>query len=228
MVVAEAFSLHFSLRFSLNQASLSVPGRLRQISNPDNDEYRPMSTMAEGEYRPRSRLQLSPVDRFGRTIDPAVLQAAEELGHGVIEYGERAVGDPAVLANLLEESAAAVSRVLRTQQQGNGTPIRDLRAYLFTALIRRVNRIARRRLASGNSPYPPSMGMPATEDLDRKILIEEFLRRCDPVTREMFYRRIEGFSWKEIGKKYGVSAHAAESRFGQALQRVRKRLGFRD
>ncbi len=187
-----------------------------------------MSTMAEGEYRPRSRLQLSPVDRFGRTIDPAVLEAAGELGQGVIEYGERAVGDPAVLANLLEDSAAAVSRVLRSQQQGNGNPIRDLRAYLFTAFIRRVNRIARRRPASGDSPYPPSMRMPPAEDLDRKILIEEFLRRCDPVTCEMFYRRIEGFSWKEIGKKYGVSAHAAESRFGQALQRVRKRLGLGD
>ncbi len=185
-----------------------------------------MSTMAAGDYRPRNRLQLSPVDRFGRAIDPAVLEAAEGLGQGVIGYGERVVGDPAVLANLLEESAAAVSRVLRTQQQGNGTPIRDLRAYLFKAFIRRVNRVAHRRPAFGNSPRPTSMGIPAAEHIDRRILIEEFLRRCDPIICEMFYRRIEGFSWKEIGKKYGISAHAAESRFGQAVQRVRKRLGL--
>lgn len=187
-----------------------------------------MSTMAAGEYRPQNRLQLSPIDRFGRAIDPAVLEAAEELGQGVIEYAERAVGDPAVSANLLEESAAAVSRVLRIQQQDNGTPIRDLRSYLFKAFIRRVNRVAYRRHASGNSPWLTPMAMPAAESLDRKILIEEFLRRCDPIICEMFYRRIEGFSWKEIGKKYGISAHAAESRFGQALQRVRKRLGLGD
>lgn len=187
-----------------------------------------MSTMAAGEYRPRGRLQLSPVDRFGRAIDPAVLDAAEKLGPKVVEYGERLVGDPAVVANLLEESAAAVTRVLRTQPQGNGTPIRDLRAYLFKAFIRRVTRVGRRRSASANSPRPPAMDVSAAEHLDRKILIEEFLRRCDPVICEMFYRRIEGFSWKEIGKKHGISAHAAESRFGQAVQRVRKRLGLGD
>lgn len=187
-----------------------------------------MSTMAAEEYRPRNRLQISPVDRFGRAIDPAVLKTAEELGQGVIEYGERAVGDPAVLANLLEESAAAVSRVLRAQQQGNGTPIRDLRAYLFKAFIRRVNRVAQRREASGNSSHLRLMGTRTTENLDRKILMGEILGRCDPIICEMFYRRNEGFSWKEIGKKYGISAHAAESRFAQAFQRVRKRLGLSD
>jgi len=44
----------------------------------------------------------------------------------------------------------------------------------------------------------------------------------------MLFRRIEGFSWKEIGKIYGISAHAAESRCGQAFQKVRKKLGYRD
>lgn len=187
-----------------------------------------MSTMAAGDHRPRNRLQLSPVDRFGRAIDPAVLEAAVELSQSVIEHAERVVGDPAVLANVLEESAAAVSRVLRAQQHDNGTPIHDLRAYLFKAFIRRVNRVAQRRQASGNSPHPRLMGAPTTENLDRKILMGEILGRCDPIICEMFYRRNEGFSWKEIGKKYGISAHAAESRFGQALRRVRKRLGLGD
>ena len=48
-------------------------------------------------------------------------------------------------------------------------------------------------------------------DLESQILVSEFLTRCDPVTRDMFYRRSQGFSWKEIGKVYGISAHAAES-----------------
>lgn len=187
-----------------------------------------MSTMAAGEYRPRHRLQLSPVDRFGRAIDPAVLEAAGKLGQPVIDYGERVLGDPAVVANLLEESAAAVTRVLRACHQGDGTPIRDLRAYLFTAFIRRIHRVISRRATRGNSDHLPSMRVPVAEDLDRRILIEEFLRRCDPVICEMFYRRVEGFSWKEIGKKHGISAHAAESRFGQAVQRIRRRLGLGD
>jgi len=183
--------------------------------------------MAAAESRPRGRFRLNPVDRFGRAVDPAVLDAAETLGQRVMRYSEKLISDPAVVANLLDESAAAVSRVLQTKQQRNGAPIRDLQDYLFKAFIRRVNKIVRRRLAR-NSGSSSSMDLPGAEDLDRKILIEEFLRRCDPVTRDTFIWRVQGFSWREIGRKHGISTHAAESRFGQALQRVRKRLGLKD
>ena len=63
--------------------------------------------------------------------------------------------------------------------------------------------------------------------IENKILIDEFLMQCDPATRDMLWRRIVGFSWKEIGVSYGVSSHAAESRFNQAFQKVRRRLGLR-
>jgi DNA-directed RNA polymerase specialized sigma24 family protein len=43
----------------------------------------------------------------------------------------------------------------------------------------------------------------------------------------MFYRRIEGFSWKEIAVPYGISAHAARSRFSQTLSRIAVRLGLK-
>jgi DNA-directed RNA polymerase specialized sigma24 family protein len=36
--------------------------------------------------------------------------------------------------------------------------------------------------------------------------------------------RIEGYSWDEIGNRYGLSAHAARLRFSKALQRTRKAL----
>jgi len=63
-------------------------------------------------------------------------------------------------------------------------------------------------------------------ELELKILVDEFLTRCDPVTRDMFYRRIQGFSWKGIGLSYGISSHAAESRFSQALHKIKQRLGL--
>jgi DNA-directed RNA polymerase specialized sigma24 family protein len=47
---------------------------------------------------------------------------------------------------------------------------------------------------------------------------------CDKVTQEITLRRLEGFSWKEIGDRYGISAHAARIRFSKALKRVRKTL----
>jgi len=60
--------------------------------------------------------------------------------------------------------------------------------------------------------------------LERKILVDELLTRGDPVARDMFYRRTQEFSWHEIGLSYGISGHAAESRFSQALRKIRERL----
>jgi DNA-directed RNA polymerase specialized sigma24 family protein len=75
-------------------------------------------------------------------------------------------------------------------------------------------------LGSSNSTAPQA-------DLELKILVDELLTRCDAVTREMFYRRTEGFSWKEIGSSYGISDTAAKARFSQALRRIGEKLGLR-
>ena len=180
-----------------------------------------------GEFQSEAGFRISPIDPRGRTIEPAVLDAAEEIGQRAVHYAEKLVGDPALATNLLEESAAAVSRVLRSQQAHNNIQVHDLRAYLFRAFIRRVNRLRRRQLAVADRPPTHPSSAFVSADLESQILVSEFLTRCDPVTRDMFYRRSQGFSWKEIGKVYGISAHAAESRFSQTLQRVRRRLGLK-
>ena len=180
-----------------------------------------------GESRSEGRFRISPVDRHGRTIDPAVLDAAEQIAQRAIQYAENIVRDPAVATNLLEESAAAVSRVLRRKQETRQVPVHNLHAYLFRAFIRRVNKKRRKDLAVVGPGSAFSGEWSASADPELKILFEEFIARCDPTTRDMLYRRIQGFSWKEIGKAYGISAHAAESRFSQALQRVRRKLGLR-
>lgn len=184
-------------------------------------------TMA-GQFRSRGAVRLNPIDRLGRTIDPAVLTAAEEIGERAVEHAQKILVDPALATDLLEESAAAVSRALRTKQRRNEIPVRNLHAYLFRAFIRRVNKATRRDLPLADAPPSYSSDWSVSTDLESKILLDEFLTRCDPVTRDMLYRRIQGFSWKEIGGAYRISAHAAESRFSQALQRVRTRLGLRD
>jgi len=53
---------------------------------------------------------------------------------------------------------------------------------------------------------------------------EEFLTLCEPWMQDMAFRRLEGFSWDDIGEAYGVSGHAAQSRFSHALQQALKRL----
>ena len=171
-------------------------------------------------------ITISPMDRRGRKIAPEVLEVANQIRKHALGYAEKAIGDPAVAASLFEEAAAAVSRLFTRRADGSPT-IRNLNAYLFSAYIRRVNRVRQReallarRLAEHfqgtgevNSDHSPEL----------EILIDEIVARGDPVMRDMFRRRTQGYSWKEIGKAYGVSRHAAESRFSQALQRLRKRL----
>jgi len=57
-----------------------------------------------------------------------------------------------------------------------------------------------------------------------KILVDEFLDHCDFITQDMFWRRVEGFSWEEIGRVYEMSAHAALERVRHVFQQVRARL----
>lgn len=169
---------------------------------------------------------ISPIDGRGRPIAPEVLSVANQIRKNALRYGEKSVGDPAVAASLFEEAAAAVSRLFVRQVEGK-PGIRNLSAYLFRAFVRRVNRVRHRenlliaRLSQDgtgrNLPNPNS-------SLEFEILIDEIMARGDAVMRDMFRRRTQGYSWKEIGRAYGISAHAAESRFSQALQRLKKRL----
>ena len=174
--------------------------------------------------------RVSPTDRRGRPISPPVLRAAEEVSRRAIQHAERLLVDGAVAANLLEEAAAAVSRAL-TAKSTHERPVRDLESYLFRAFLRRLNRAKRRQSLFSEAVELESFPAPISSDpraaLEMKIFMDEFLMQCDPAMRDVVCRRIEGCSWNEIGRAYRISSHAAESKFSQALQKVRKKIGLR-
>jgi DNA-directed RNA polymerase specialized sigma24 family protein len=171
------------------------------------------------------------VDRLGRRISPVVLDAAEAIGRRAIEHAERLLIDPAVAAGLLEEAAATVSRALASKKNCTQANVRDLPSYLFRAFLRRLDRIKKRQLIQAAGVPDPTLESGNSDDphaaVEMKILIDELLTRCDAVTREMFYRRIQGFSWKEIGRSYGISGDAAKVRFSEALRRIGEKLGLK-
>jgi DNA-directed RNA polymerase specialized sigma24 family protein len=181
------------------------------------------------EAEQKSQASLSPFDHRGQAITPQVLSAAEEISRRAIRHAERLSVDPAVAVTLLEEAAAAVSRALRFRS-GNEAPVRDLEAYLFRAFLRRLNRTKKRQLRldeaisfSGSSPktWDPRKAV------EMKILLDEFLMKCEPEMRDVLYRRIAGSSWKEIGRAYRISSHAAESKFSQGFWKVKRSLGLK-
>lgn len=174
-------------------------------------------------------LRLNPIDRRGRAINPVVLAAAEEVIPSALEYGLKLLRDPALVANALEEVAAAVSRQISSKDpSGEPLPIQNLAGYVFRGFVRRVNRLKSKelRLVSSDSDGQPQTERWAdpTPDLEAKISLDQCLDQFDFLTREMFCRRVEGFSWAEIGKIHGLSAHAAEVRFRRALAAAKSRL----
>jgi hypothetical protein len=140
-----------------------------------------VGAVSSGSFR------ISPVDRFGRRIDPIVLAAAEEILLTAVAHGSELLDDLAVLTNLLEESAAIVSRRLRSQ--GIRQQIRKVVAYLYICFLRKVNRFKRKQVVTVSLEETVRSG-PAWADpsakFDMKILIDEFLARCDSVTQVMF------------------------------------------
>ena len=175
-------------------------------------------------------LRVSPTDRYGRSISPPVLCAAEQVSRRAILYAERLLIDPAIAANLLEEAAATVSRALKAKNT-NDLPVRNLESYLFRAFLRRLNRTKKRESLLAEAVELEAFLSRISQDprraLEMKIFIDEFLVQCNPVMRDVLCRRMKGHSWKEIGWAYRISSHAAESKFSQALQKVRKKLGLK-
>lgn len=173
---------------------------------------------------------VSAVDRRGRPISSSVLSAADQISQRAVLHGERLLVDPAVVTNLLEEAAAAVSQALKVKSVNEGS-IRNLESYLFRAFLRRLNRYKKRQLRMAHfdrvQAFLSDMSQDPRTALERKIFIDEFLMQCDPRMRDVLCRRLEGCSWKEIGWKYRISSHAAESKFSQALQKVRRKLGLK-
>jgi DNA-directed RNA polymerase specialized sigma24 family protein len=105
---------------------------------------------------------------------------------------------------------------------------RELRLYLFRAFLRQVNRLKSKDPTLVSLSEAASVSIPASADplreLEDKMLLDECLALCEPWLQDMALRRLQGFSWDEIGELYGVSGHAAEARFSHALRLARERL----
>jgi hypothetical protein len=173
--------------------------------------------------------RLNSVDRHGRKIDPTVLAAAEEVFPRALEHSLNMFCDPAIVANVLEEVAADVSRQ-REEKDGNGDsrPIRNLPGYIFRSFVRQLNRLKSKELVlvsvEETSMAQTSRWADPSAQFETKILVDECLAQCDFAIRDMFWRRVQGFTWEDIGKIHSLSGHAAEIRFREAIEAVKARL----
>jgi DNA-directed RNA polymerase specialized sigma24 family protein len=170
---------------------------------------------------------LNSVDHLGRPIDPTVLSVAQEIGPGAVRYAEKVLGDPALSISLFEETAATVSRTLRDKAAKGKPDVTDIRGYLFHSYMRRIKRQKRMKtvLADPDSlPLERQAQYADVQDVERSLFLAEALASCDKVTQNIVLRRLEGYSWKEVERRCGVSSGAARERFSSTVQRLRKAL----
>ena len=179
---------------------------------------------------PSGSFRISPVDRLGRRIDPAVLAIAEEILPVAVAQGLKLLGDPAVVANLWEEAAAITSQRLRPNGSlTNPDEIRNVAGYLYICFMRKVNRVKRKQVVTVSlceAALPKPAWADPSAQFDMKILVDEFLARCDSVTQVMFWLRMKGHSWEEIGRIYDMSPNAAKERVRYVFQQVREKLNI--
>jgi RNA polymerase sigma factor (sigma-70 family) len=173
---------------------------------------------------------LNSTDRLGRQISPAIGSVAAKIGPRALAYAETLIGDPALAINYLEEAAAAVSAAIEQKRVSGGPAVRNLAAYLFRTFIRMVDDAKRKNIVLEKSLHEYGDIQAFSDDevrAETRLLLNEVMRTCDRVSRDLIVRYLEGFSWKEIGKQLGISPHAAEVRFSKALDHARKKLKIR-
>jgi len=174
---------------------------------------------------------LNQVDCSGKPIAPDVLSIAQEIGPRAVAYAETLIGDPAFAVSCLEEAAAAVSAVIVEKERTGGPAIRDIRAYLFRAFIRMIDKAKRKQVSledslGRNAGCEFALWQEGREEI--RVLLNEVMAVCGQVSGRIIMLHLEGWSWDEIGNQFGISRHAAETRYRKALDRARKKLRIRE
>jgi hypothetical protein len=165
------------------------------------------------------------VDRLGRPTEPCVLSVAQDIAPQAVSYAQKSLADPCVAMNLLEEAAATVSEAVLAKQAAELPPIRDLRAYLYRAFLRRVSAQRQAEIPleeAFEDHFRLNEGMSFEETLEARLLLKQILRMCDRKTRWIIWERIEGRSWDEIAYDMLMSNHAARLHYSRALREIRE------
>jgi hypothetical protein len=173
--------------------------------------------MANPKSLRREKFQARPLllngfDCLGRPIEPSVLSVAQLIAPQAVSYAQKYLADPCVAISLLEEAAARVSQTVLAKQASNLSPIRDLRAYLYRAFLRRVSAQRKTELQLDDvfEDHLLLKEAKSSEDiLEARLLLKQILRVCDRKTRWIVWGRIEGRSWDEIADYVVMSNRAA-------------------
>jgi hypothetical protein len=154
-------------------------------------------------------------------INEEVYAAAQAEWPWACDYVRRVLHDDSSAADLLQASAAAVSRAVSRGHCALAPRTMALRAYLRRAYIRRVWRLQQSR----RREVPlDNVDLVSENGIERHVLIEELSAFLDIGALQIYHYRVAGESWASIGEKLRISPCAAQTRYYQSLARAQGRV----
>lgn len=175
-----------------------------------------------------ARLWMPKKDKSGGVFKKNIAQAALKSWDRLREYAARERIDSSFAADIVESIVKTMSA--RRSRSGE-RPVRNLGPYIFATFTRRIKRLAaRERRIEYIGTLRELESFKASEDwewalrLENRIQAEEAIGYMDEQTRRTYLRRLQGFSWKVIAKKQGVSVNGAIKSYSRGLSRVRERM----
>jgi hypothetical protein len=166
----------------------------------------------------------------GAAIETDLLDAARRNWPRVLSYTQRYQQDSSVAADILETALLATSRVKRARQK-SGNPIRNLDTYVYVAFLRKFKRYLARQPkiqfvgslqdVDTLSDIRHSKGLPAVE---HELLAKELLQHMSQRTRQTFFLRTNGYSWKETARFLQTTANSAQVLFNKEIGKLRSRI----
>jgi ATP/maltotriose-dependent transcriptional regulator MalT len=168
-------------------------------------------------------LESSYIDEFG-PMDPEVYRVAGEIWTSWGEtFALRTLRDEHAGMPLMLKSVAEVSRV----RAGKINHIGNLKGYLSITYKHLVlERLEKENGHRRRDRQMLDLSLPASSeaDLDRKILIQQLIRRMDPWTRRVFELLVLGYSNEEIGHALGMQANVVRSKYHKSIMRLKKQI----
>lgn len=175
-----------------------------------------------------SPLWLPKKDKSGAVLKKNLSDAALKGWNRMRDYAAREHVDSSFAADIVESIVKNMSAARRRPSDG---AIRNPESYIVGRFMRRIKGllVKERRIEYLANLTEVESLKPAQDwdwplRLENTIQAKEVIKYMDERTRRTCLRRTQGFTWKNIASKQGVSVNTAIKSYERGLARVQKLL----
>ncbi len=170
------------------------------------------------------RIRVSASDRDWDKIDGLLLKAASRIKKQVRSVVEQKLESTQFAEDILQSALLSVSQTIRRSPQD----IDDLESYLFRSVLRELELFVT-KMEPAEYFDPEILALLANDEtwcqeLEDDLFIKEFVKLIDPLPRQFYKLRTEGYKWQEIADLFQMSKHHAEVLYYEGVQRAIARL----